>query len=86
MSEGFADLRVYNAGPFEVVTANILAKPLCMMAPDVKDCLVPGGLVILSGLLDRQKSQVLEAYEVIGFTLVKTYPIEDWATLVLKRG
>lgn len=86
VSEGFGDSKVGNAGPFEVVTANILAKPLCLMAPDIKACLTSGGWVILSGLLDRQKPQVLEAYETIGFTLVKTYPIEDWATLVLKRG
>jgi ribosomal protein L11 methyltransferase len=85
VSEGFADSKVNSSGPFEVVTANILAKPLCLMAPDIKACLVSGGWVILSGLLDRQKPEVLEAYETIGFALIKTYPIEDWVTLLLRK-
>ncbi|MBY0462033.1 MAG: 50S ribosomal protein L11 methyltransferase, partial [Alphaproteobacteria bacterium] len=71
---------------FEVVTANILAKPLCLMASDIKASLKSGGWVILSGLLDRQKPQVLEAYEAEGFELVKTHPIEDWVTLLLQKG
>lgn len=86
VSDGFSDPKVRSAGCFDVITANILAKPLCLMAPDMKSSLVSGGWVILSGLLDRQKSQVLDAYEAEGFKLVKVYPIEDWATLVLQKN
>lgn len=86
LSEGFADSKVKAFGPFDVITANILAKPLCMMVPDIKTSLKPGGWVILSGLLERQKPQVLEAYEAQGLSLIKTYPIEDWATLLLRKG
>ncbi len=84
VSEGFADPKVSQTGPFEVITANILAKPLCMMAHDIKSSLVKDGYVILSGLLDRQKEMVLKAYEAEGLSLVTIHSIEDWVTLVLQ--
>lgn len=84
VSEGFADPKVNQTGSFEVITANILAKPLCMMAANIKASLTPKGYVILSGLLDRQKEMVLEAYEAEGLNLKKIYPIDGWATLVLQ--
>lgn len=85
VSEGFADPKINQAGPFEVITANILAKPLCMMAANMKASLALRGYVILSGLLDRQKEMVLEAYKAEGLHLVKIHPIDDWVTLVLQR-
>jgi ribosomal protein L11 methyltransferase len=85
VSEGFSDSRVKQAGPFEIITANILAKPLCMMAPDMKMSLAPQGYVVLSGLLDRQKEMVLKACEAEGLHLIKIHPIDDWVTLVLQR-
>jgi len=85
VSEGFQSPQITQAGPFDLITANILAKPLCLMAPDMKQCLKSGGFVILSGLLNRQSPDVLKAYEAEGFVLIKTYPIEDWVTLLLQK-
>jgi ribosomal protein L11 methyltransferase len=50
------------AGPFDVVLANILARPLTELAPRLALHSRPGGAVILAGLLDSQGAEVAQAY------------------------
>ncbi len=50
------------AGPFDVVLANILARPLIELAPRLALHSPPGGAVVLAGLLDRQGTEVAQAY------------------------
>ncbi|QDX82087.1 50S ribosomal protein L11 methyltransferase [Denitratisoma sp. DHT3] len=47
---------------FDLVVANILTNPLCVLAPLLSDRLAPGGRLALSGVLETQASQVIEAY------------------------
>lgn len=46
----------------DLVLANILAQPLIELAPVLTDCLRPGGALVLSGLLEEQRDEVLAAY------------------------
>jgi ribosomal protein L11 methyltransferase len=46
----------------DVVVANILAQPLIVLAPLIAKLNVTGGLVALSGILDAQAGEVMEAY------------------------
>lgn len=48
---------------YDVVLANILAKPLIDLAPLLSDAMVKGGRLVLSGILDSQQSWVESAYE-----------------------
>jgi len=50
------------AGPFDVVLANILARPLTELAPRLALHSRPGGAVVLAGLLDSQGAEVAQAY------------------------
>ena len=50
------------AAPFDLIVANILARPLMQLAPEMAAHLAPGGSLILSGILDRQRDAVLAAY------------------------
>ncbi len=70
---------------FDLVTANILANPLCIMAPDLAHHLTPKGYAILSGLLDNQAPSVIEAHVKVGLVLTHTYSIEGWSTLVFQK-
>jgi ribosomal protein L11 methyltransferase len=73
-------------GPrFDLIIANILARPLIRMAPSLKSRLAPGGTAILSGLLRRQEAAVLGAHEAMGLRLVARKPIGEWMTLILRR-
>jgi ribosomal protein L11 methylase PrmA len=56
------------------VFANILARPLISLAQDIKRALVPGGTVILSGLLRTQERMVKAAYLSRGFKVVQPHP------------
>ncbi|MGY2048220.1 50S ribosomal protein L11 methyltransferase [Methylobacterium sp. JK268] len=71
---------------FDLVFANILARPLRRLAPSLARVVAPGGLLVLSGLIARDVPGVLSAYAAQGFTLSRRRMIEGWATLELRRG
>lgn len=48
---------------FDLVVANILTNPLCMLAPAIAARVAAGGRVALSGILEQQTSQVIEAWQ-----------------------
>ena len=72
--------------PYDLVFANILARPLVSLAERIRGALRPGGLVILSGLLRSQERTVRAAYLSKGFRVVFHIHRDAWATLVLERG
>lgn len=82
---GLSDRRVRASAPYDLVFANILARPLIGLAQDIHGALRPGGLVILSGLLRTQQRMVLAAYLSRGFRLRRRIHRDAWATLVLQR-
>ncbi len=47
---------------FDIVVANILTNPLCVLAPAIAARVAPGGRVALSGVLETQADQVIEAW------------------------
>lgn len=85
VSEGFANQEVIQRGPFDLIVANILAKPLCFMAQDMVNNMTSGGKIILSGLLIRQQEEVTQAYMEAGAQLVDHIHINDWAALILEK-
>jgi len=72
-------------GPFDLIVANILAKPLMQLAPRMFANVVPGGSMVLSGILDRQRDAVVAAYAGSKFRHVRTLHREGWVTLHFKR-
>ena len=83
---GFGHARLAEAGPFDLVFANILKGPLIELAPDMAAHVAKGGLAILSGLLVVQAEAVTAAYVAAGFTPEGREDIGEWSTLVLRRG
>ena len=64
---------------YDIVLANILAGPLVELAPMLSRYLKPGGIILLSGLLIEQQSEVLDAYDEVGFQ--EFYTQEPWLCL-----
>jgi ribosomal protein L11 methyltransferase len=52
----------FKTAPADVVLANILAGPLIELAPRLSEVLQPGGVLVLSGILEEQAEEVAEAY------------------------
>lgn len=61
-----------------LVVANILARPLMELAPDLFDCVLPQGQLILSGILVDQEDRVREAFHQAGFSHQHTENLGDW--------
>lgn len=70
---------------FDLIVANILARPLTKIAPDLGRHITPGGYVVLSGLLVRDERFVLGAYMAQGLKLESRVVREGWLTLVLNK-
>ncbi|WP_395665468.1 50S ribosomal protein L11 methyltransferase [Methylocella sp.] len=71
--------------PYELVFANILAKPLRALAPQIAAASEFGADVILSGLLARDAPGVLAAYRAQGVVLQQRVDIEGWASLLMQK-
>jgi ribosomal protein L11 methyltransferase len=82
-STGFNNL---NTKQYNLIVANILARPLIDMAADMHAFLKPEGYIILSGLIERQQQDVLDAYETLGFQSIDIINIESWITITLQKG
>ncbi|MEQ8442247.1 MAG: 50S ribosomal protein L11 methyltransferase [Alphaproteobacteria bacterium] len=71
--------------PYDLIVANILARPLMHLSRDVSRALAPGGVLILSGLLVEQESMVLGAYRMQGLSLLRRRRRDGWSALTLAR-
>src|SRR5215217_4438854 len=74
------------AGPYDLVMANILARPLVQLAPAIARITGSRGHLILSGLLTEQGRWVASVYQALGFVFARRFEEGGWATLVLRRG
>ena len=72
-------------GPYDLIIANILAGPLIALAPDFGRALVPGGSLLLAGLLETQEAQVRKACRRAGLRLAARLVNGDWSILWLRK-
>ena len=86
LADGWRNPAVGSGGPYDLILANILARPLCRMARDLAEHLAPRGAVILSGLLSEQRRLVLAAHRPHGLVLERTIHEGKWATLLLRAA
>ena len=64
MPEDFA--KAFEAGDIpkaDIITANILAKPLMELAPYLATLIKPEGGIVLAGLISEQLEDVISAYQ-----------------------
>ena len=80
VAEGSID--VVAGKQFDLVLANILARPLTEMAADIVRACRPGGCLVLSGLLEIQADGVTAAYKAQGLPEPRRIIDGEWAALV----
>ena len=71
---------------YDLAVANILAGPLVAMAREIVGAVRPGGRIVLSGLLTRQRRWVLRRYLGQGCRLERDLGLGDWSTLLIRRA
>ena len=81
------DHRIFaEEGPFDLVVANILARPLMRMAAGLARRMTPSATLVLSGLRVEDGPRILFAYGAQGFHLARRQNRDGWLTLTLVRG
>ena len=86
IAPGMDDALLQAHAPYDLLIANILAGPLVELAPDFAPAVVPGGSLLLAGLLKTQERAVRSAYLAQGFRLARRITNGDWSILWLRRS
>lgn len=81
---GLRSRRFIDKGRFDLIVANILARPLISIAGDIAQAMCSGGDLVLSGLRVEDVRRVFAAYRARGFVLQSRIIKDGWATLILK--
>jgi ribosomal protein L11 methyltransferase len=76
---------IREAGPFDLIFANILARPLVSLAQGLSRLISPNGVVILSGLTRDQLRWVSAAYKTRGLIPGQIVRIENWIAVAMHR-
>ena len=71
--------------PYDLIVANILARPLIGMAGGIGGLLAVDGALILSGLMRHQERAVLARYRAEGLVLARAVRHGEWSALLLVR-
>ena len=85
VSRGVENAALREAAPYDLVFANILAKPLRLLAPSLAAVISADGEAIVSGLLLADVAGVLASWRAQGFDLGERIELEGWASLRLRR-
>ena len=83
VADGFRGTLIRAAAPFDVIVANILARPLCDMAPALARHLALAGVAVLAGLLSRQEAEIRAAYRAQGLYVMGRFESAGWPVLVV---
>jgi len=86
VADGALDDTITAKAPYDLVIANVLAGPLVSMAPELAAIAAPHATIVLAGLLDTQRDQVVAAYADCGCTLQEMDRRGDWTILKLNAG
>lgn len=77
---------ITDKAPYDLVFANILARPLIALAGDLARSLAPGGTLILSGLTRDQEQAVRAAYRNHGLVPASPLRLGNWSVLVFTQA
>jgi ribosomal protein L11 methyltransferase len=71
--------------PFDVVLANLIAGVLVPLAPDLREELRPGGILVASGIFADREPEVREAFEAAGLVVDGRRSEGEWVALEAHR-
>jgi ribosomal protein L11 methyltransferase len=71
---------------FDIIAANLISGVLVLLAPGLFQRMNPGGIAILSGILNGQEDEVIQAMEQANLKLRQTYRDGKWTSLVVERA
>lgn len=85
VSNGYDSDLVKQNAPYDLIFANILARPLIEMAPDLYKSLKKGSFCILSGFVEDQVDWVLDEHQKQGLKLIKLLELDNWRAAIMEK-
>ena len=85
VTEFFQGSTVPNGEQFDVVAANILAPVLLELCDPIVRSVEPGGTIILSGLHNDRRQDVINRYTAEGCRLVEDLVLEGWCGVAMTK-
>ncbi len=85
VSDGYQHRTIIRNGLYDLITSNILARPLIRMTRSLSRVLEPGGIAVISGLVERDAPWLIASYRQVGLRLLQHRAIQGWSTLILSR-
>lgn len=73
-------------GTYDIITANIVADILIAMRNHFKKYLKKDGILIISGIIDERKEEVIDKITEIGFTVEGIKELDGWVSVKLING
>lgn len=84
-SNGYSNQQIAARAPFELIFANILARPLIEMAEDLAKNTVLGGYAVLSGFIEEQTDWVVGTYKQYGFEPIEIIKDDNWRAVLMEK-
>ena len=85
LGDGYQLEEIKKVAPFDLIMANIFARPLISMARDMSKNLKKSGFGIISGFIDSQLDWVLEEHKKFGLEAKKIYQKDNWNAVLLEK-
>lgn len=68
-----------------LVVANIVADIILRLLPQTPERLLPGGTLIICGIIEKRLAEVEESLETLGYVLLEKQEREGWYGMALRR-
>lgn len=72
-------------GEYDLVVANIISRILIQAAPVLAESVRPGGVLVLSGVIEAHEPEVIDAFQRAGCVIRERRVAGDWVALILNR-
>ncbi len=70
---------------FDIAVANITADPIIGMASELARCVRPGGMILISGVIEARADEVAEKLAEAGFELIDKSMNDEWVAMTMRR-
>jgi len=77
------EIDIISEKDFDLIVANIQKNILLLISEKIKTKLKKKGIVVLSGLLLKDETEIISHYQSIGFKLLEKKVMDEWIALVL---
>lgn len=75
------DLAAQARGPYQIITANIVANAILHLAPAIPPLLTPGGRFVASGIIDTRRDEVIAGLAAAGLAVDEVREKNGWVAL-----